>query len=51
MSSSEHSFSNVSDKDKVGDSRTHTDEEFVATTSLPLPMLEVVAQDDDDGAG
>jgi len=28
-----------------------TDEEFVAPAFLPLLMLEVVTQDDDDGAG
>ena len=39
-----------SDKDKIGDSGTHTDEEFVAAAFL-LPMVEVVTQDDDDGAG
>jgi len=28
-----------------------TDEEFVAAAFLPLLMVEVVTQDDDDGAG
>ena len=32
-------------------SLTHTDEEFVAAASLPLLMVEVVVQDDDEGAG